>query len=141
MDNTISKTLKDINKLTTRDKRLEALKENDSKALRAVLKWNFDKSLRALALLPEGTPPYKPAEAAKSNLTNAVNQGVFRQFFRNAYSATLPAIKRESQFVRLLEAVPPAEAELLCKVKDGSLNYIGITKKLCREAFPDLIAE
>ena len=141
MDNTISKTLKDINKLTTRDKRLEALKENDSKALRAVLKWNFDPSIRSIGLLPEGAPPYTPAKKSKSNLDVAVKQGVFKQFFKNAHSATLTQIKRESQFIRLLEAVSPAEAELLCKVKDGSLNYIGITKKLCREAFPDLIAE
>ncbi len=141
MDKNLVQVLKDINKLPTRAKRLEALKENDSKTLRALLKWNFDPSLRSLGLLPEGAPPYTPAEKAKSDLYAAVAEGVFRQFFRNAYSATLSPVKRESQFVRLLEAVSPAEAELLCKVKDGSLNYIGITKKLCREAFPDLIAE
>ncbi len=141
MGKTVAETLKNINKLKSRDERLEALKENDSQVLRAVLKWNFDPSIRNIGLLPEGSPPYTPAKTAKSNLAVAVKQGAFKQFFKNAYSVTLTQIKRESQFIRLLEAVSPAEAELLCKVKDGSLNYIGITKKLCREAFPDLIAE
>lgn len=141
MGKTVAETLKDINKLKSRDERLEALKENDSQVLRVVLKWNFDPSIRSIGLLPEGAPPYTPAKKSKSNLDVAVKQGVFKQFFKNAHSATLTQIKRESQFIRLLEAVSPAEAELLCKVKDGSLNYIGITKKLCREAFPDLIAE
>lgn len=141
MGKTVAETLKDINKLKSRDERLEALKENDSQVLRVILKWNFDPSIRNIGLLPEGSPPYTPSKTAKSNLDVAVKQGVFKQFFKNAHSATLTQIKRESQFIRLLEAVSPAEAELLCKVKDGSLNYIGITKKLCREAFPDLIAE
>ena len=65
----------------------------------------------------------------------------FKYFFKNKWSKNIKQADRESKFIRLLEAVSPAEAEMLCKAKDQSLNYIGITKKLCREAFPDLIAE
>ena len=133
----IPELLKDINKLPTREERLDALKENDSNLLRIMLKWNFDKSLNCL--LPEGKPPYKPAEKAKFNLYTAADRKMFQMFF--VKKQNMNQLQREMNFVRLLESISPAEAELLCKIKDGSLNYIGITKKLCREAFPDLIAE
>jgi len=99
---------------------------------------NFDKSITCL--VPQGTPPYTPAEKPTTNLAKAHDKD-FLYFFKNKWSSNIKQAHRESKFIRLLEAVSPAEAEMLCKAKDRSLNYIGITKKLCREAFPDLIAE
>jgi len=138
MDKTIVQVLKDINKLTTREARLKALKENDSRIMRTILRMNFDKSITCL--VPQGTPPYTPAEKPTTNLAKAHDKD-FLYFFKNKWSSNIKQAHRESKFIRLLEAVSPAEAEMLCKAKDRSLNYIGITKKLCREAFPDLIAE
>ncbi len=138
MDKTIVQVLKDINKLTTREARLEALKENDSRIMRTILRMNFDKSITCL--VPQGTPPYTPAEKPITTLAIS-HDSQFKYFFKNKWSKNIKQADRESKFIRLLEAVSPAEAEMLCKAKDQSLNYIGITKKLCREAFPDLIAE
>ena len=61
MDKTIVQVLKDINKLTTREARLEALKENDSRIMQTILRMNFDKSITCL--IPEGTPPYTPQKS------------------------------------------------------------------------------
>lgn len=138
MAKTIVEILKDINKLPTRDERLKALKENDSRIMQTILRMNFDKSITCL--VPEGTPPYTPAEKPTTDLAKAHDKN-FLYFFKNKWSNKIKQADREAKFIRLLEAVSPAEAEMLCKAKDRSLNYIGITKKLCRDAFPDLIVE
>ena len=52
-------------------------------------------------------------------------------------------LKREQMFVQLLESVHASEAELLVRAKDRILHkkLMGITRKLCQDAFPDLIAK
>jgi len=47
-------------------------------------------------------------------------------------------IKRESLFIDLLESIHPEEAKLVCSVKDKKIPYKGITKKLVKEALPNL---
>ena len=52
-------------------------------------------------------------------------------------------IAREAMFVQLLESVHSSEAELLIRAKDRILHkkLMGITRKLCQDAFPGLIAK
>jgi hypothetical protein len=44
-------------------------------------------------------------------------------------------------FIELLENVAPADAKLLCSIKEKKLPYKGITADIVKEAFPDLISE
>jgi hypothetical protein len=51
-------------------------------------------------------------------------------------------MKRETLFVQLLESIHASEAKLLVRAKDKDMKNIpGVTKKLCQEAFPGLIAK
>ena len=50
-------------------------------------------------------------------------------------------LKRESLFLNLLETLHIEEAELLIAAKDKKLKSKGITKKLVRDAFPNLIVK
>jgi hypothetical protein len=50
-------------------------------------------------------------------------------------------LKRESMFVQLLERVDPEDAKLLIAVKDQNLSYKGLSYKLVRDVWPDLLPE
>ena len=44
-------------------------------------------------------------------------------------------------FVQLLERVDPKDAKLLIAVKDQNLSYKGLSYKLVRDVWPDLLPE
>ena len=48
-------------------------------------------------------------------------------------------LKRESLFLNLLDTLHVEEAELLIAAKDKKMKYKGITKKLVKDTFPNLI--
>ena len=52
----------------------------------------------------------------------------------------LKQVKREQMFIELLENVAPADAKMLCAIKDKKLPFKGITEDMVREAFPGLLA-
>jgi hypothetical protein len=85
-------------------------------------------------LLPEGEPPFKPADQpvgmTDTNLfVEAKRMYVFCR-------ADLTPIKRESLFIGLLEGIHPTEAAVLIAVKDQQLQkmYPKITWKLVSDA-------
>jgi hypothetical protein len=53
----------------------------------------------------------------------------------------LSMLKRESMFVQLLERVAAKDAKLLISVKDQNLSYKGLSYKLVRDVWPDLLPE
>lgn len=85
-------------------------------------------------LLPEGEPPFKPADQplgmTDTNLFAEAKR--FYVFCR----ADLKPIKRESLFVGLLEGIHPSEAAVVIAVKDQKLQkmYPKITWKLVSDA-------
>ena len=138
MAKTVTDIFKETSRLKTREERIAHLQANDSRIMQTILRMNFDKSIKCL--IPEGTPPYTSSEKPKTDLARAHDSN-FRYFFRNKWSRSIQQVERERKFIRLLEDVTPAEAEMLCKAKDREMKYIGITKKLCQDAFPGLIVE
>ena len=135
--------LKEANKLATREERIEFLQKNDSPALRDIIRIAFDKDV--ISMLPEGAPPYTPDDApegyAPSSLYKKFRE--FRFYFKGPVAEGLKPLKREEMFVKLLESIHSSEAELLVRAKDRILHkkLIGITRKLCQDAFPGLIAK
>jgi hypothetical protein len=114
---------------------------NDPKAINnykgdAVLKLAFEYAFDPAKkmILPEGTPPYKPAaEPLGMTPTNLFSE------MRRMYvfcRADLKPLKRESLFISLLEGVHPSEAEVLIAIKDQTLHkmFKKITAKLVTEA-------
>lgn len=101
-------------------------------ALNLLFKHAFNPELKFE--LPEGRPPFKP-DAAPIGMTPAT----FKQELRKLYvfcRKDLPAIRRESLYVQLLEALHPSEAEVLIYAKDQNLTglYKNITHKLVYES-------
>ena len=135
----ISEILRKVSNAKTKAEKIKILRENNTVALRQLMIINFDESV--ISLLPEGDVPYTPNDAPVGTDHTRLEQeyrGLYR-FFQGG-DGKLPALKRESMFVQLLEGLAAEEAELLVLVKDGQMNksYKRITKAVISEAFPQI---
>ena len=124
-------------KAKTREEKIQVLKENETWALKDLLRGAYDDSIQWN--LPPGKPPFEASEERNhpSNLHQQNKQFIW--FARGGKGDKMPAVKRKAIFIRICEAVHPTEADLLCLMKDKKQLAKGITKKIVKEAFPDLI--
>lgn len=135
----ISEVLRKVSNAKTKEEKIALLQKHNSTALRQLLIINFDESV--VSMLPEGDVPYTPNDAPVGTDHSRLEQeyrGLYR-FFKGG-ADKLPALKRESMFVQLLEGLSAEEAELLVLVKDGKMTekYKRITKAVVSEAFPSI---
>ena len=135
----VAEILASISKLNRRDQRLAELQKHaGNAALKTVLQGAFDPRIKWL--LPEGVPPFK-----KNDLQDA--EGVFYAECRKLYlfvqggNDNLKPARREALFIQLLESLAPADADLLCAIKDKKMPYKGINAQLVKEAFPGLLPD
>lgn len=132
----ISEILKNTSNISDKNQKIQYLRQNNSPALLAVLRYAYDPNLQFL--LPEGKPTYKPSPYRDS-------QGMLYSRARELYlfvkggNDDLQQQKREQLFIGLLEGIDQEDAELLLSVKDKKIPYKGINLKLVQEAFPEQI--
>ena len=50
-------------------------------------------------------------------------------------------LRREAMFVGLLERLDPQDAEMMIAIKDKKLSYKGLTYKLVKDTWPDLLPD
>jgi len=135
----ISEILRKVSNAKTKKEKVDLLQKHNTPALRQLLIINFDDSITSM--LPEGDVPYTPNDAPVGTDHTRLEQeyrGLYR-FFKGGDNR-LPALKRESMFVQLLEGLSAEEAELLVLCKDGRLGdkYKRITKAVISEAYPSI---
>lgn len=130
-----------VGEAKTREEKIEILRLYNDLYVRDVLKGAYDDNI--IFILPKGEPPYKPAPERNppTHLKRMTKQ--FKYFVKNGPGERLPKFKIESMFIRILEAVHPDDAKIVCMMKDKDLagKYKGLTKKLAADAFPGLIPE
>lgn len=127
--------LEKIGKYKRTQDKIDALKANDTFALRVILQATYDPSVKFL--LPEGAPPYKPTELVdQEHIFHKEARMV--QYFVEGFHPNLAKNKREMMFVEFLERLAPKDAELLINAKDKK-PVKGITIQHVKEAFPGLI--
>jgi len=104
-------------------------------AVEKVLMWAF--SDRITSKLPKGKTPYKPNDAPASDLSESALRFEHRKF---KYFCTneIPALRRETMWIELLEGIPAKEAELMELVKDKVWPFKNITKEIAKKAFPNV---
>jgi len=136
----ISEVLTDAGKIVKRDERIKFLQLNKSPGLTDILRINYDDTI--VSAIPEGAPNYRQDDAPKDYQYTVLNKAYtqFKYFFKGPVANEMKQIKRESLFLNLLETLHVEEAELLIAAKDKKMKYKGITKKLVKDAFPNLIA-
>lgn len=132
----ISEILEKTQEFKTRKEKVAWLKYNDSPALRMIIKYAWDENIKFL--LPKGPAPYTPMPTNEG-------QGMLYHEARKLYlfveggNPNLKQIRREQLFVQLLESIDPKDAELVINVKDKTLPYKGLDRKLIKEAFENLL--
>ena len=90
--------------------------------------------------LPSGAPPYKcvgsPDEYNPTYLYPNIRK--FYLYVEGGHDG-LTQLRREQLFVQMLESLHPKEAEVVIQVKDKKLNYRGLTYKLVKTTFPEIL--
>jgi hypothetical protein len=125
-------------KARSNDKKAEVLKEYENDAIKALMIWNFDDTV--ISVVPEGQVPYKKNEAPLGT-----DHTSLRKEWKNLYhfvkggNDTLSNIRRETMFIQMLEGLHPNEAEIICLVKDKSLQTkYKISQAVVEKAYPDI---
>jgi len=131
----------EVGKAPTRKEKVDVLQQNNSLALRDVLKGAFDDSIEFI--LPEGEPPFKGDDAPVGHNRSSLHlmSKRFRYFAKGGPGERLNPAKRERMFIELLESINENDAQIVIWMKEKKLSgkYKGLTKKLVQEAFPKLI--
>ena len=137
----IYEVLDAVENAKTTEERVKLLQENNSLALRDVLRAAFDSSI--IFTLPAGLPSYQSSLStegmAPTDLTRCTNQ--FTYFVKGGRGDGLSPLKRESLFLRILEGVHPRDAEIVCLVKEKKLDtkFTALSKDLVKRVWPKLI--
>jgi len=133
----ISEVIKKASNAKTKAEKIKILRDNNTQALRSILKWNFDPNI--LSDLPEGDVPFNRNDApigTEHTVLEREAKGLWR-FIKGAN--TLTRLKREQLFIQMLEGLHPQEADILCLVKDKALaTKYKITQSVVSQAFPDI---
>ena len=118
--------------------RKKVLLENESKQLKEILKYAFHPDIKFA--LPPGKPPYKtigsPDEYNPTYLYPNIRK--FYLYIEGGHDG-LTQLRREQLFVQMLESLHPKEAEVVIQIKDKKLNYRGLTYKLVKTTFPEIL--
>ena len=118
--------------------RKKVLLDNESNPLKDLLKYAFHPDIKFA--LPSGEPPYKtigsPDEYNPTYLYPNIRK--FYLYIEGGHDG-LTQLRREQLFVSMLESLHPKEADVVIQVKDKKLKFRGLTYKLVKETFPDLI--
>jgi len=124
----------------TRKEKIEVLHTYNNRGLRDVLKGAFDDTIQFN--LPEGAPPYDKGSEHTYG-TTLLKQSKKLPYFVKTEDKSTAGPKIEGIFIKMLEGLHPAEAQILIWMKDKELasKYKGLTKKLVTDAFPGLIVE
>ena len=129
-----------VNNAKDKSKKLRVLRENDSQALRQILKGAFDPKIKWSLPLEGGPIPYKPNDAPAGTEHTSLRQEVrhFYNFIQGG-NPSLSKTRREAIFIQILETLHPDEAQLLVTVKDKCLeDFYNITQQTVSEAYPDI---
>jgi len=132
----VAEFLENVSKFKKKEEKVSVLRQNDNFVIKTVLQGAFDPRIKWL--LPEGDPPYKPTELVDQENVLIHDARKLVHFIEGG-NPGLKQLKREAMFVEMLETVSPADAKLLCAIKDKKLPWKGITAEIVSEAFPGLI--
>lgn len=135
----ISTILRETSEIKDRKERVRFLRSHHpNQLLKLLLKFVYDPSIKFA--LPPGEPPFKKSDALDQE--NMLYNEMRRFYlFLEGGNPDLSDLRRETLFIQLLESIDPDDAKLMCAVKDKKMPYKGITEKLVREAFPQLLPE
>ena len=133
----IYEILEAAGKARSKAEKIKILKDHDSWALRDVLRASYD--LKVEFLIPDGEPPYTPNKP-ESIPSNLLRKNVdFKYIIKGGIREDMPSFKREKIYIGLLESIHPEDAKVVINMVNRKKPGNGITEKVVKEAFPNLI--
>jgi hypothetical protein len=132
----IYEVIVEAGKKRSKAEKVECLKQNESWALKDILRGTYDDAVQWL--VPAGAPPYTPnkEESTPSNLIRQNTQ--FRYLVDSSDARNVLKAKRENIYIRLLESIHPLDAEIVINMVSKK-SIKGISKSVVQEAYPGLI--
>lgn len=133
----LAEILKEASKVQPKAKRIEYLRQNSSPAMKHIVGFCYDPTIEWC--IPEGTPPYTPVPK-EQDAQNVLKADIrkLHMFVKSVEYPDLPQMQRENQFIQLLEAVDPDDANLLLHIKERKMPYPNLSKLIMKEAFPGI---
>ena len=132
----LSEVLDRVHKAKTKAQKIKVLQENDTEALRMIIKSSFDPKIKWA--MPEGAVPYKPNDAPDGTEHTLLAQESKRlwHFIEGADNQT-PRAQKENLYIQMLEGLHRDEAEVLVFAKDKILHqkYKGLSHEVVKTAF------
>ena len=132
------------NGLSSDEERINYLRQNGTKAVKELLKYNFSD---VKFLLPEGRPDLKEDEfTPQRGFFEGVDDGATLNYemrkmylFYEGGHPTLTSVKRETLWIELINSLHPSEADDLWHMKDKQLHkkYEKITHLIAYNSFPE----
>lgn len=132
----LSEVLDKVHKAKTKSQKIKILKDNDSQALRMVIKSSFDPKIEWL--MPEGEVPFRPNEVPEgTEHTRLASEARKLYRFVRGGDNEINQMTREKIFIQMLEGLHVSEANLIVNAKDKKLHqvYKGLSKDVVKEAF------
>jgi len=127
-----------VSKQRTKAKKVEILQEYVNPALKSLFIWNFDDTV--ISVVPEGDVPYKENEVPVGTDHTSLRREYKHLYnFVRGGNDSISSLRRETMFIQMLEGLHPAEAEILCLVKDKQLQTkYKISYDIVKDAYPDI---
>jgi len=125
-----------VNNAKDKPRKLKVLQDNDSVALRQVLRGAFDPKIEWA--IPKGDVPYAVNEAPVGTDHTILSQEAKKLYmFVKGGDNSIKQSQRELIFIQMLEGLSAEEAEFLITVVNQKVNnkYKGFTSNLVKEAF------
>ena len=128
--------LEEVGKQRNRVDKVRILKENESWALKDIIKGSMDDKIQWN--LPTGQPPYTPSPAHHHPANLFRENTKFKYFVKGGQGDKMPKYKREQIFIGILEGIHPEDAKLVLSMINKE-KLKGITLPVVEEAFPNLL--
>lgn len=122
--------LEAVGEATKRESKAKILMDNDSVALRSIMRLNFDPDLVIYV-------------SDKLEWTPAPNSSEWYTTLKNETKQLVPLVKKNGmaqdradyKFISILESMDPRDAQILLDVKNKKLKVKGLTLKLAEEVW------
>ncbi len=135
----VAEVLDEVAAAKTRKERLEILAKNDCRAVRAILKAHFDQQIQFVNLGKKVTYVADPAPFGHNPSTLHMEHKKFYIFMEGPSPAKLTVERRRQLLMQICEGLHPDEADIFYACIRKKLKRRGLTEKLVREAYPDLL--
>lgn len=130
----------EFEKAPTKQDKIDVLRNNNTYALREVLKGTFDPNIQFTVTT---TPSYKPSDAPAGLGYSSIHQELSRVYLfeRNnpRVASNLTDKRKEQLLIQILECLEAKEAEIYMNMLLKKQRVKGLTSNIVREALPFLL--